>query len=99
MGGFVSGGRSASPSTPTGLALRGGAVAQAPSRALPIEDRELLQPDEEPDRQAYLIGFTTFAENFNGRIAMIAFFIIIFLEFFTDKSLFKLAGEIFNTSV
>mmetsp|Transcript_11271 Transcript_11271/g.30688 ORF Transcript_11271/g.30688 Transcript_11271/m.30688 type:complete len:137 (-) Transcript_11271:102-512(-) len=59
-----------------------------------VEEADLVQPDEEPDRSAYIVGFTNFAEGFNGRAAMLGFFALIFLEFFTNKTFFALLGQI-----
>merc|ERR1740120_317976 len=47
-----------------------------------IQESDLLQPDEAPSRDAYLIGFVPCAENFNGRVAMIGFFLLLAVEFF-----------------
>eukprot|EP00931_Biecheleriopsis_adriatica_P069609 TRINITY_DN43431_c0_g1_i1.p1 TRINITY_DN43431_c0_g1~~TRINITY_DN43431_c0_g1_i1.p1 ORF type:complete len:146 (-),score=35.98 TRINITY_DN43431_c0_g1_i1:67-450(-) len=63
-----------------------------------VKESDLLQPDEEPERATYLFGFVEFAENFNGRIAMIFFFVLIFLEFFINKSLLQVMSEVTGSS-
>mmetsp|Transcript_104846 Transcript_104846/g.306207 ORF Transcript_104846/g.306207 Transcript_104846/m.306207 type:complete len:157 (+) Transcript_104846:95-565(+) len=64
--------------------------------ALSIDEEDLVQPDVEPERSSYLLGFTFFAETLNGRIAMIAFFVLIFLEFFTNSTFFQIFGGLFG---
>mmetsp|Transcript_49471 Transcript_49471/g.80182 ORF Transcript_49471/g.80182 Transcript_49471/m.80182 type:complete len:126 (-) Transcript_49471:143-520(-) len=65
---------------------------------VPMQDRDLIQPDEEPSRSNYLFGFVKFAEMFNGRIAMIFFFVLIFLEFFANKGVIELVGVLLGDS-
>ncbi|CAJ1342426.1 unnamed protein product [Effrenium voratum] len=65
---------------------------------VPMKEADLIQPSEEPSRSSYLFGFVPFAEQLNGRIAMIFFFVLILQEYFTGKGLFELAGEILGGS-
>eukprot|EP00441_Pelagodinium_beii_P020689 CAMPEP_0197656516 /NCGR_PEP_ID=MMETSP1338-20131121/42195_1 /TAXON_ID=43686 ORGANISM="Pelagodinium beii, Strain RCC1491" /NCGR_SAMPLE_ID=MMETSP1338 /ASSEMBLY_ACC=CAM_ASM_000754 /LENGTH=120 /DNA_ID=CAMNT_0043232547 /DNA_START=18 /DNA_END=380 /DNA_ORIENTATION=- len=55
-------------------------------------ESDFVLPDKEPMRPQYLIGFNNFAEMLNGRIAMIAFFVLIFLEAFAGKGIFQIFG-------
>eukprot|EP00403_Amphidinium_massartii_P041133 CAMPEP_0178452064 /NCGR_PEP_ID=MMETSP0689_2-20121128/44033_1 /TAXON_ID=160604 /ORGANISM="Amphidinium massartii, Strain CS-259" /LENGTH=90 /DNA_ID=CAMNT_0020077721 /DNA_START=183 /DNA_END=455 /DNA_ORIENTATION=- len=55
---------------------------------------DLIQPDEEPEPPTYLFGFNTFAENFNGRVAMLGFFGLLLVEGVLDKTLFKIIEEL-----
>eukprot|EP00439_Symbiodinium_sp_Y106_P084032 s662_g24.t1 len=66
---------------------------------VPMKESDLIQPDEEPERATYMYGFVPFAEQVNGRIAMIFFFVLIFQEFFTAKGLFQQIGEILGMKV
>mmetsp|Transcript_65910 Transcript_65910/g.148736 ORF Transcript_65910/g.148736 Transcript_65910/m.148736 type:complete len:142 (-) Transcript_65910:104-529(-) len=59
-----------------------------------VEESDLVQPDKEPDRTSYLLGFTYFAETFNGRAAMLGFFVLIFLEYFTNKNFLSMIGAL-----
>lgn len=43
-------------------------------------------------RNKWIWGFTSGAENWNGRLAMLAFIVIFFIEFFTSKSIILLLG-------
>ena len=61
---------------PAPSTLRGSALTQS-SRSVdvaraatgyPLDDSDLVQPDQEPERITYLIGFVRFAENLNGRV-------------------------------
>ena len=76
---------------------RASSVARAAS-GFPLDESDLAQPSSEPARGTYIFGFVYFAENFNGRIAMIFFFVLILLEYFTDKTLFALANDILGGS-
>lgn len=43
-------------------------------------------------RNKWIWGFTFGAENWNGRLAMLAFVIVFFLELLTSKSIILLLG-------
>mmetsp|Transcript_39859 Transcript_39859/g.53997 ORF Transcript_39859/g.53997 Transcript_39859/m.53997 type:complete len:134 (-) Transcript_39859:302-703(-) len=86
---------------PAPSTLRGSALTQS-SRSVdvaraatgyPLDDSDLVQPDQEPERITYLIGFVRFAENLNGRVAMIGFFVLIFLEYFSDRTIISIVNE------
>eukprot|EP00440_Ansanella_granifera_P033497 gb/GFBE01036345.1/.p1 GENE.gb/GFBE01036345.1/~~gb/GFBE01036345.1/.p1 ORF type:complete len:123 (+),score=28.54 gb/GFBE01036345.1/:1-369(+) len=93
---FVAAPRSESLQHRTGLrtARAAGGLLDVPMKA-----SELVQPDREPNRSMYLFGFVEFAEQLNGRVAMLAFFGIIFLEFFMDKGIFAALGELLGTKL
>eukprot|EP00413_Alexandrium_margalefii_P046925 CAMPEP_0204581474 /NCGR_PEP_ID=MMETSP0661-20131031/44663_1 /ASSEMBLY_ACC=CAM_ASM_000606 /TAXON_ID=109239 /ORGANISM="Alexandrium margalefi, Strain AMGDE01CS-322" /LENGTH=177 /DNA_ID=CAMNT_0051590667 /DNA_START=54 /DNA_END=587 /DNA_ORIENTATION=+ len=76
-----------------------GRAASVARAVITVEESDLIQPDEEPSRSSYLVGFTFFAENFNGRVAMIGFFVLIFLEFLTNQTLFSLVAGVTGTDV
>ena len=43
-------------------------------------------------RNKWIWGFTSGAENWNGRLAMLAFILIFLFELFTNKSIILLMG-------
>mmetsp|Transcript_40987 Transcript_40987/g.76197 ORF Transcript_40987/g.76197 Transcript_40987/m.76197 type:complete len:121 (+) Transcript_40987:62-424(+) len=76
------------------------AVARAAVQLdVPMKESDLIQPDEEPERATYLYGFVPFAEQLNGRIAMIFFFVLIFQEFFAGKGLLESIGDLLGVKV
>lgn len=62
-----------------------------------MKESDLTQPKEEPDRTTYLVGFVPFAEQLNGRIAMIFFFVLILQEYFVGKGLFEQISDLFGS--
>mmetsp|Transcript_36918 Transcript_36918/g.81008 ORF Transcript_36918/g.81008 Transcript_36918/m.81008 type:complete len:127 (-) Transcript_36918:118-498(-) len=68
-------------------------VQRHASTGVPISAKDLTKPDKEPERNLYLVGFTQFAELFNGRAAMLGFFILLALEFITDKTLVSMLPQ------
>lgn len=47
-------------------------------------NKNILDNDQEQTQ----FGFTDFSERINGRLAMISFFIIVFIELWTHRPLF-----------
>mmetsp|Transcript_59717 Transcript_59717/g.94565 ORF Transcript_59717/g.94565 Transcript_59717/m.94565 type:complete len:116 (-) Transcript_59717:111-458(-) len=85
---------------PASTGLRGGTsrVARAAVQLdIPMKESDLTQPKEEPDRTTYLVGFVPFAEQLNGRIAMIFFFVLILQEYFVGKGLFEQISDLFGS--
>eukprot|EP00490_Sorites_sp_Unknown_P002005 CAMPEP_0114638526 /NCGR_PEP_ID=MMETSP0191-20121206/667_1 /TAXON_ID=126664 /ORGANISM="Sorites sp." /LENGTH=115 /DNA_ID=CAMNT_0001850299 /DNA_START=66 /DNA_END=413 /DNA_ORIENTATION=+ len=83
-----------------GASLRGNpqrVAREAVRLDVPMKESELAQPQEEPDRTTYLVGFVPFAEQLNGRIAMIFFFVLIFQEYAAGKGLFEQISELFGS--
>mmetsp|Transcript_64039 Transcript_64039/g.118992 ORF Transcript_64039/g.118992 Transcript_64039/m.118992 type:complete len:123 (+) Transcript_64039:88-456(+) len=55
---------------------------------------ELIEPDEEPEPATYLFGLNFFAENLNGRLAMIAFLALVLIETVLNKPILEILGAL-----
>jgi hypothetical protein len=56
------------------------------------EVSEVPTPTEQPPEPEPAFGWTEYAERINGRLAMLAFFGLLFLEFVTHQDLFTWLG-------
>jgi len=88
---FVSPAGSAA-SSPVSLASLRGVRSDSLSQLNALTKNDLLQPDVEPERSDYFLGFTAFAETINGRAAMIGFFFLILLEAISHRNLVQWLG-------
>ena len=64
--------------------------ATAPVSENPVEGLESAKQPPEPPEPA--LGWTAYAEQINGRFAMLGFFLLLALEFFTHQDLFTWLG-------
>mmetsp|Transcript_36027 Transcript_36027/g.82739 ORF Transcript_36027/g.82739 Transcript_36027/m.82739 type:complete len:122 (+) Transcript_36027:89-454(+) len=55
---------------------------------------ELIEPDEEPEPATYLFGLNFFAENLNGRLAMIGFLSLVIIEAVLNQPILGIFGAL-----
>eukprot|EP00929_Paragymnodinium_shiwhaense_P015277 TRINITY_DN123349_c0_g1_i1.p1 TRINITY_DN123349_c0_g1~~TRINITY_DN123349_c0_g1_i1.p1 ORF type:complete len:138 (-),score=50.68 TRINITY_DN123349_c0_g1_i1:126-539(-) len=80
--------------------LRGHSVAlkaSSDAEVLPVGVEDLLQPDMEPDKAQYNIGFVKGAELLNSRAAMLGLFGMAIFEELIGKNILTLLGLEFAT--